>query len=63
MHAYIDEEQILREEQHHEFMNKINQNLDFPIEAIQKIVMMKLKEFDQNAEVNFTNSKLAKMFA
>ena len=63
IHANMDDDQILREELLHEFMSNINKNLDYPINTIQKLVLMKLKEFELKSQNNYTDSKMAKMFA
>lgn len=44
-------------------MSNINKNLDYPINTIQKLVLMKLKEFELKSQNNYTDSKMAKMFA
>lgn len=58
-----DPEEEKREKLQFDFLNKVNWDEDFPVSTINKLIIKKMKEFEAKNNREFTDSKMAHMFA
>ena len=58
-----DPEEEKREKLQFDFLNKINWDEEFPISTINKLIIKQMKGFEAKSNREFTDSKLAHMFA
>jgi hypothetical protein len=59
----LDPDEELKMQKLKIFLNRISNDEEFPIEAINNLIMMKAQEYQVNVESNMSDSKMAKMFA
>ena len=52
-----------REKQEFDFLNKVNWDEEFPVSTINKLIIKNMKSFEAKCKNEFTDSKLAHMFA
>jgi len=45
------------------FLNRVNKDEEFPLSTIQKVIVHRMKEYEEKGKKKFTDSNMAKLFA
>ena len=59
----LDPEEEQRQAKLEVFLNRVGRDEEYPVSTIQKLIVMKMKEYEDKNKNAFTDSKMAKLFA